>query len=209
MLVYRMIRPVGKPHSERAAQRWADIARAYSSHAWRVYTQGIGPRDVVVVELEYGNVVEMAPILQEHLIGRYSKADPAAIQWLAKAHVSGGADEIWVVYAAGGPPRGAAYGYVMRMTRRVGTESSEEVAEAWAAGAGERAPHAWRVYTHGTGPRDTVVMEIEFASIAEMAPMMENVLKPSSIADEAEIQWWAEVGVPGGMNEIWNLYAAG
>ena len=100
--------------------------------------------------------------------------------------------------------------YVYRSTRTVGKLYSEEVAQRWAAQAKAQAPHAWRVYTQGIGPRDTVVMEMEFESVAEMAPMIEAYLVPfHHEADQAHQEWWEKAGVPGGVDEIWNLYAAG
>ena len=98
--------------------------------------------------------------------------------------------------------------YVYRMTRVVGKVYSKEVADAWEAGAKQGAPHGYRIYTQGIGPRDTVVMELDFATLAEMEPFLAAHLKPESIADPAQREWWAKVGVPGGTDENWNLYAS-
>jgi hypothetical protein len=98
--------------------------------------------------------------------------------------------------------------YVLRRTRLVGKLYSKEVAERWEVGLKEGAPHGYRVYTQGIGPRDTVVMELEFASFGEIESMLAGMFNPDGITDPAAREWWEKVGVPGGTDEIWNLYAS-
>jgi hypothetical protein len=98
--------------------------------------------------------------------------------------------------------------YVYRSTRLVGKLYSKEVAERWVAMAKEGAPHGYRVYTQGIGPRDTVVMELEFESFGEIESYLAAMFEPHGITDAAMAEWWAKAGVPGGTDEIWNLYAS-
>lgn len=100
--------------------------------------------------------------------------------------------------------------FVLRMTRLVRKDSSKAVADRFAQSIKAMAPHRYRIYTQGVGPRDTVVVEIEFESLAEYEPFLTSHLKPDAGASDPEFRsWWAEVGVPGGTDELWNLYASG
>ncbi len=100
--------------------------------------------------------------------------------------------------------------FVFRAERLVKKDKAGEVAERWVEAAKKMAPHAWRVYTHGIGPRDTVVMEMEFETLAEFEPLFNSHLTGSfGPQDTPEIKWWAEVGVPGGTDEVWYLVASG
>jgi len=99
--------------------------------------------------------------------------------------------------------------FVFRAERLVKKDKTKEVAERIAEWLGKSAPHAWRVYTQGIGPRDTVVLEMEFETLAEFEPMFESHLKGSfGPQDTPEVKWWAEAGVPGGVDEIWYLMAS-
>lgn len=98
--------------------------------------------------------------------------------------------------------------FVVRRTRLVRKDRSKDVAEWAAQGIKEMAPHGYRIYTQGIGPRDTVVMEIEFETWDELRPFLENALKLDGITDPELASWWAESGVPGGTDEIWNVFAS-
>jgi hypothetical protein len=99
--------------------------------------------------------------------------------------------------------------FVWRLERLVKKDKTKEVAERLVEAAKKMAPHAWRVYTQGIGPRDTVVMELEFETLAEFEPHFNHHLTGSfGPQDTPDVKWWADAGVPGGVDEVWYLMAS-
>jgi len=66
-------------------------------------------------------------------------------------------------------------------------------------------PHACRVYRPRGGPRDELVVEMEFDTLAQYEEYMEGFWDASGAGDL--LKKWLKVAVRGGVQEFWRVEA--